>query len=80
MTKLSRSLAFEAKAKVRPLMKVSTGAPILEMLLWPCRITKEKLNNSSSSLFTLNRKEGKGDVGEDSGSWQASPLVKVDTP
>ena len=66
--RLSRSLLLEAKAKVRPFMDVSTASLDPGILLRFCRMTKEKFKMGSSLLFNLNRYEGKGEVGEDSGS------------
>lgn len=65
MTRLSKSLLFDAKAKVRPLIKVSVGAATPDC---PWRTTNVKLKISSSSLLRRSMKDGKGDVGEDSGS------------
>ena len=31
---------------------------------------------SSSSLFSRNKNDGRGDVGEDSGSWKIDPISK----
>ena len=68
MTKLSRSLLLDAKAKVRPFRKVSIASVAFEALLTPCRTTKLKVNSSSSSLLKHGMKEGNGEDGEDSGS------------
>ena len=68
MTKLSSSLLFEAKAKVRPLMNVSIALASPEKAACHWRTMKLKLKVKSSSLSRRTRKAGSGDAGEDSGS------------
>lgn len=68
MTRLSRSLLLDAKAKVRPLMNVSMGLAVPETLLLPCRTTNEKLKIRSSSLLRRSRKAGGDADVEGSGS------------
>lgn len=69
MTRLSRSLLLDAKAKVRPLMNVSMGLAVPETLLLPCRATNEKLKIRSSSLLRRSRKAGGYADEEGSGSY-----------
>jgi len=77
VTKVSTSLAVEAETYVRPLMTVSTGfwpascAALVVAVDWGAfRMTKVKLNVSSSSLLSLRIKFGDVAKGEGSGSWQ----------
>lgn len=74
MTRLSRSLVLDAKAKVRPLMIVPAGGGVFCRALSPCRTINKNVKNSSSSLFSRRRKDG-GDAGEESGSYTSSRLA-----
>lgn len=71
VTRLSRSLALDAKANVRPLIIVPVERGVFCRALSPCRTMNEKVKNSSSSLFSRRRKEG-GDAVEESGSYTAN--------
>ena len=68
MTRLSKSLLFEAKANVRPFIEVSVGEATPSWLLCAWRTMKLKSKISSSSLLRRTMKDGNVEVGEASGS------------